>query len=608
MFPAEKQRYQGGPYQSITVLILCVIALHSRGVSAGIPPQPNQVQAQLQHKLTRFIETQMQRHGVVGLSITLVDDQKTVFSRGFGYQDRESRIPATAQTVYRMGSISKIFTAVAIMQLVEAGKIDLAAAVTRYLPEFELKSRTPLTPPITIRQLLTHHSGMPTDLMKGADTLHPEGLGDLIDRLKDEYTAFEPGNVFLYSNLGYAVLGRLVEVVSGQSYESYMRRYVLKPLAMHQSGFHPDSDMIHQLATGYMNGNPGTPYPMREVSAGALYASTADIAQFIHSVFLGGAPLLQAHTQSQMLARQNEDCPLDLDISMGLGWQLTPQLSHDENAGLNAWHDGWLWHFASYMLLLPEHKLGVIVATNSDSGKKAVRTIAQKAIQYLLWQKAGVQRSMYTVQPSVIQDTPSFSPPSLEDLAGNYDTASGLFTLINRGDYLEGMRNGHPVVLSPIGNGLYEMKRKINSVAFWKSPELDGVYFQFIPVGDQMVLATMDGDVRIPFGHRVAPVPIPGIWIKRTGTWSVSERHNDFAYIQNIRIEHQTPFLTAHVDIGCKDGKQMTLHLLLKPVSYSQAQVMGIGRYRGDMLTIERDGHHGVQLRFQGYILKYKRN
>lgn len=554
------------------------------------------------NKLTAFIRSEMSDHQVVGLSISVVHDREVVFTRGFGYQNREAQIAASSQTVYRMGSISKVLTAMAIMQLVENSKIELDAPVTRYLPEFSMKSRGKATDAITVRQLLTHHSGVPTDLMKGADTLHPDSLKVVVNRLKDEYTAFAPGDVFLYSNLGYAVLGRIIEVVSQLPYETYIRRNIFTPLDMTHSGFHAGDFAVNQTSTGYMNGHPGTLYPMREISAGALYASTADIAKLIQSVFAGGAPLLKAATQRQMLTRQNSDCPMDLDVAMGLGWQLTRQLPKDKNAGLTAWHDGWLWHFSSYMLVLPEHKLGVIVAANTDTSKKAVRAIAKKAIQYFLWHKAGVQRTV-AVPPSPASGENLATVESINQLAGSYDTAHGLFHLKANDGRLEGLRNGHPVVLVPLADGRFEMRRKLNAVVSWKSPELDGVYFRFVHVGAHTILATMDGDVRIPFGHRVAPPAIPLSWKKRVGTWKVVAHDGDYAYIRSIRIETRQQFLVARVHIDSKDDRQMVLNLALKPETSHQAQVMGVGRYRGDTLYVEKHPRRGVQLRFQGYRL-----
>ncbi|MBN2716314.1 MAG: beta-lactamase family protein [Deltaproteobacteria bacterium] len=586
----------------------CISVFFTRLLYACDDPSPpsqsedDSDKIRLEKKLSDYIAQQMKQTGVVGLSITLVSGEDVVYSRGFGYQDREQRIPATDQSVYRMGSLSKVLTAMAVMQLVEKGVLQLDAPVTRYLPEFHMLSRTPGNNAITIRHLLTHHAGLPTDLMKGADALHPDTLETFVARLRNEYVVFKPGEAFLYSNVGYALLGRVIEVVTGETFETYMQQHVFTPMDMNHSGFGDANIAKHLRAQGYINGRPGTPYPVREVSAGALAASTLDMANVIKCVFNNGAPLLHGHSMTEMLTRQNTDTPLDLDIAMGLGWQLTNQLGRDKNAGSTAFHDGLIWHFSSYMLLLPEHKLGVIVAANSDNSPKAVRDIGKKSMQYLLWQRVGVARQ---VAPSTGNQGASISatPSRISVFAGSYDTANGLFELSAKDGYLEGIRNGIPVVMVPLGDGRFEMRRKLNAVVSWKSPDLDGVYFKFVEVGDQMILATLDEDVRIPFGHRVSPAPIPLTWKNSVGTWNVTAHDGDYAYIHSIKIEKQHQFLIAKVTVDSMDNKQTTLQLVLKPENSQRAIVMGIGRYRGDTLRLEPGGHHKRQLRFQGYEL-----
>ena len=113
----------------------------------------------------------MKKNSVTGLSIALVDDQRIVWAEGFGYADQEKKIPATADTLYRVGSISKLFTDTAAMQLVEQGKLDIDQPLKKYIPNFSIKSRYPDTAEITPRQLMTHHSGLPRDRLKGFMTL-----------------------------------------------------------------------------------------------------------------------------------------------------------------------------------------------------------------------------------------------------------------------------------------------------------------------------------------------------------------------------------------------------------------------------------------------------
>ena len=121
-----------------------------------------------------LIKKEMKRNNITGLSIALVDGQKVVWSAGFGYADKVNNIPATSQTVYGAGSISKLFTATATMQLAEQGKIDIDKPLQTCLPRFSIKTRFPDAGPITPRNIMTHHSGLPSDLRKGMWSKKPE--------------------------------------------------------------------------------------------------------------------------------------------------------------------------------------------------------------------------------------------------------------------------------------------------------------------------------------------------------------------------------------------------------------------------------------------------
>ena len=135
------------------------------------PKKPDQIIAgnydYVKEYITWLAQKEMKKNQVVGLSIAIVDDQRTVWAQGFGYADKKGIKPATAETVYRIGSISKLFTVMATMQLAEQGRIDIDQPLQRYLPEFSVKTRFSNADPITLRSIMTHHSGLPSAVAKG---------------------------------------------------------------------------------------------------------------------------------------------------------------------------------------------------------------------------------------------------------------------------------------------------------------------------------------------------------------------------------------------------------------------------------------------------------
>ena len=160
--------------------------------------------------MTWFIEKEIKDKNIVGLSIARVDDQSIIWKEGFGFADQNKNVKAGPETVYRAGSISKLFNAMAVMKLVEAGKMDIDRPLATYLPEFKIKSRFGSTDGITPRTIMTHHSGLPSDLWDGHYGEHPMPFTQIVHAIKDEYVAYPPNMIMGYSNLAVLLLGQMI--------------------------------------------------------------------------------------------------------------------------------------------------------------------------------------------------------------------------------------------------------------------------------------------------------------------------------------------------------------------------------------------------------------
>lgn len=244
--------------------------------------------------LSQLIQAAVEEAGITGLSVALVDDQKMVWSEGFGYADKENGIEATPETVYMVASISKLFTAAAIMQLADQGKIDIDQPVQTYVPAFSINSRFPEAGPITPRTLMIHHSGMPSDLTNGMvafgddqDALTRSELHNLVDEIKQAHATNPPNTAFSYSNLGYSLLGHAVEQVTGQEFIDYMDEAILGPLGMDSSSFTLRPDMKPRLSKEYLNGEAQESYWSRDIPAATLRTTVEDLSRFMMMVFGG---------------------------------------------------------------------------------------------------------------------------------------------------------------------------------------------------------------------------------------------------------------------------------------------------------------------------------
>jgi CubicO group peptidase (beta-lactamase class C family) len=263
---------------------LSVVALAAIGLTIAWPRPPRAPAAvaspaELERYLTRLVLFGRPP----GLTLAVVKDGRVVYARGFGLADGPRRRLATPDTIYRWWSMTKIPTAIAVLQLQERGALALDDPLTRYLPFFRVRYPSPTSPVVTVRHLLNHSSGLPDAGLDLVRWLHlpdepPVDQTAFVERVLPEYAAlaFEPGTRTAYSNVGYMVLGALIARVSGQSYEDYVRGQILRPLQMTHTDFLYTSAMPADRAAGsHPLLDPLTPLlPLAVKHWGALYRET----------------------------------------------------------------------------------------------------------------------------------------------------------------------------------------------------------------------------------------------------------------------------------------------------------------------------------------------
>lgn len=310
--------------------------------------------------LEEFIDSEMTASGVPGLSYAVVSDGEITSIDARGVVNTGSGSEVTPETPFLAGSISKSFTALAVMQLVEAGEVDLDSEISRYLDGFLGRPAGV----ITIRQLLGHTSGFSTLQGNASHTDETDGRNELarrVDELADVEPAYEPGERWEYSNTNYQVLGRLVEVVSGQEYQAYVAANILEPVGMEHS-FVADGETHESMATGH---RPwfGTKRPLAEnatdrVTApqGGIVASGGDLALYMQMMMNGEDDVLSAAGKARMMQPASTLSPY-----YGFGWYLNP-------ADRTVWHSGASPGFETLLTMIPDEKTGTVVLVNGGSG------------------------------------------------------------------------------------------------------------------------------------------------------------------------------------------------------------------------------------------------
>jgi CubicO group peptidase (beta-lactamase class C family)/D-alanyl-D-alanine dipeptidase len=336
-------------------------------------------------ELERFITHEMQDKKLPALSIALVDDQETVWAKGFGWEDSDKKIPATAETVYRVGSVSKLFTDLGIMQLVERGVIDLDAPVTDYLPEF--KPKNPFNKTITLRQLMSHRSGLVREPPVGHyfDDTFPT-LAQTVQSLNSTTLVYEPEKRIKYSNAGIATVGYVLEKTQHQSFSAYLQKAVLAPMGLQHSSFAPTPEFTKHLAKAYMWSYDGRnfaapTFQLGMAPAGSMYSTVTDLARFMSILFNGGkgpqGQILQKTTLEKMWTPQF--AAAGEKNGFGIGFALS-ELQGYRRIG----HGGAIYGFATELAALPEAKLGVVAVTTVDGANSVVERITDYALKLML--------------------------------------------------------------------------------------------------------------------------------------------------------------------------------------------------------------------------------
>src|SRR3984893_11628027 len=418
--------------------------------------------------LRPFIQQQMVEKELPALSIAIIDDQQIVWAESFGMADPKSKTPATADTVYRIGSVSKLFTDIAIMQLVERGELNLDAPVTDYLHDFHPKN--PFGTPITLRQLMSHRSGLLREPPVGNyfETSQPT-LAATVQSLNDTELVFAPNTHAKYSNAAIAVVGYLLEARSHEPFAKYLKSSVLDPMGLRHSSFEPNPAIITNLAKAEMWTYDGLKFEaptfqLGMAPAGSMYSTVHDLRHFVSVLLAQGktsdGAILKPATLEQMWSPQ---FPNPGGRVFGLGFMVRSLDGH-RLVG----HGGAIYGFATTVDLLPEDKVGVVLVATRDAVNAVTERIGEETLRLILAQRAGKPLNL----------PPATSPVPVEvgrKLVGRYGTGDETGALT----YLD----GRLTMLKPAGGEQLELRKAgeelivdgLTSYGLNVTPVVDGI-------------------------------------------------------------------------------------------------------------------------------------
>jgi CubicO group peptidase (beta-lactamase class C family) len=419
----------------------------------------------------------MQKYDLPSVCVALIDDQGVVYKQAYGLANVEENTPATLDTVYKLGSITKLFTGIEVMQLYEEGLIDLDAPITDYLPDFFINSRFSSSEPITIRSILGHRSGLPRNgiLLEWYWESRPNVLETLTTSLADTYQAFPVGYRYKYSNIGYNVLGRVIEVMRGivpPSQDSaggwpyYMKDAILDPIGMNNSAFGSapllyGTDSRLNIAMGYYwedgRNKPHSQYDIIDLASGNMQSTMNDMIEFVRYILRIGDtnehPIINKDTLWSMFEEQYTR-PRDPKTN-GLTW-----FTDKEQLGeLVVFHSGTNQGFISMVALMPERKLGFIIFSNSARFEDLQNQLALDVLGLMLETKYGI----VPVQAKPAEKV-DVSKDTLERYAGKYILNGEIIEVVVSGDQAKVIYQGQKISMVPISQSRFRLSHWLADV------------------------------------------------------------------------------------------------------------------------------------------------
>ncbi len=407
-------------YKIVVAAVLLAPALSSAQPAAA-PAKPY---ADAIKVIDEYVTRQVAGKRLPGLAYAIVDGNEIVAAGGFGNAMLDKSKPVTPNTVFRIGSVSKLFTDIAVMQLVEKGEIDLDAPVTKYLPNF--KPVNPFGKPITLRMMMAHRSGLVREPPVGNyfDDSAPT-LAKTIDSLNGTTLVYEPGTRQKYSNAAIAAVGYALEKTQKQPFDKIVRERVLEPLGIKKTSFGRTPALQAEMAQGLMWTYHGREFPaptfeLGIAPAGCMYSTVTDLGKFLSVVFAGGrgpnGPILKPETLKQMLAPQF--AKEGAKRGFGIGFQIG-ELDGKTRIG----HNGAMYGFATDLAFLPDEKLGVVVVASRDFANPCVTHLADMMLRAASAAKQGKPL------PQLESPTPLESSEA-KSLAGRYQSSDKIIDLI----------------------------------------------------------------------------------------------------------------------------------------------------------------------------------
>jgi CubicO group peptidase (beta-lactamase class C family) len=552
--------------------------------------------------LDTIIRNNLKRQRIPGAAVALVHEGRVIFSRCYGYGDTKKKTAISEDTYFMVGSLTKSFTALAVLKLIEQGKINPHVDIRNYIPNFSIRNPYDGEALITVNHLLTHTSGLMVDYYVHLTGEKKYSNADLLSHLQKEYLCFKPGSACKYSNIGYRLLGMIIEQVTGERFESYLEKEVFKPLGLNNSSFDYTVDMALHMSKGHNGDTETSRVDNEDKSASGLFSTLKDLTAFLKFLSSRATQLSGGINNSKIidLIIKNADPAIDTFYDSkniySSGWYLNSYQFQGVHTVLSS--SGNINGFSTAMTYLPEERLGIVILTNSSLGWKANMDIIARGLRSLIDATSGPG----TRRPDGENQKNIKSTAGYESLCGRYVGFGPIVDIFQKKNKLYAKFKGPAALLIPEGDGVFKPVLRILflDIDVARFTEYESIRFRFDKNrrGDKFLYMEArlgESTFSLPL-HHTQKSNIPKTYRSYYGPWVLDENE---AYPNILKLYLPSNRLTFFEKDGWPTIKINTWMgegvLVLVPLSENLARVAG----SGEIVSLNDDTVNYIGLSFK---------
>jgi CubicO group peptidase (beta-lactamase class C family) len=546
---------------------------------------------------SRLSPAAMNKGNITGLSLAMVDKEGLLWSGNFGFADKTNQRTPTVKTLYRIGSITKLFTATAIVQLHERGLLNLDDSISKYLPELRVAACFG-EPEITIAHLLTHQSGLPHSYEPNFWTGN-DWRGVAAD-VRCEIVPYRAGLIVSYSNIGYTLLGNIIEKVSGEPYQRYVQTHILEPLHIEGEsalfelqGELSDARFGERIAHAYdLSGQEMGEPPLRDLPAGGIYASSTALSKFL-AYFLRGATgqdkglFRKQETAMDVLRPHGLENALAMDLKIGWGWFLSR--SPDDGPDDIAQHDGSRKFHQGRVILSPQRGIGIVLLANSGSGDEL------QSLSKRLFTTVASPDKVTAKRTAVKADSHAVDFCVNGKIPGYYSSELGLVKVEPHGRDFTASVNGSKLQLKATESNYFDPSIRLFGFFPLGKGILGDLQISLRCADDLTYAAVKEKNGEFSVAYRVYANKQRQLDDKWLGRYTLLGANKENAYLRVWREDGETMMESEHLPVSVSKNS-----FLLSALDSRQARVLYLNDQWGPLVNFS-DSPQGILANYQGF-------